>query len=122
MARDKWAYDAPKAGAESGTGKEGDNIMEAKHTSGPWEVGADPDGLEDCESIWYGEHGTQAEIAGRICEPTNARLIAAAPDMYDALRDAVGILAAVRDTDCTVYVDDLADAIDATIARAEGRG
>ena len=49
-------------------------------------------------------------------QTANARLIAAAPEMYDALRDAVTLLNAVG------YVDgDIVDAARAVIAKVEGR-
>jgi len=63
-----------------------------KWTPGPWIIGDAPeidledDGKPHCVSIWTGEHGFSAEIAGRICEPANAALIAAAPDMVEALQ------------------------------------
>jgi hypothetical protein len=99
--------------------------MGAKHTPGPWR--ADRVLVENTDdhmivhvATWGGENiadcGTFAE-----CNPADARLIAAAPDMYGALVALVPLLAAVRDAECTVYVDDAADAIDAALARAEGR-
>ena len=59
------------------------------HTPGPWEVGADPDGNEDCQSVWVGSAGTQGEVAGRICEPANAQAIAALPALILALAGAL---------------------------------
>ena len=67
------------------------------HTKGPWEVGE-----EDGSSIW--QEGTYEidkttnlicnvypiDIGKSGCQKYNARLIAAAPELYDALADLVG--------------------------------
>jgi hypothetical protein len=58
---------------------------ESKITETPWRVGDDPEGEPDCLSIWTGDDGTEAELAGRIMEPANAAVMAAAPDLLKAL-------------------------------------
>jgi hypothetical protein len=68
--------------------------MSTKHTSGPWTVDADPESPYDGDdteyfSVWHDSGGSGAEIAGRIGEIANARLIAAAPAMRAALEKLV---------------------------------
>lgn len=59
--------------------------MNAKHTPGPWTVAPDPEYPEDSFSVYTDIPGAcNAELAGRICEDANARLIAAAPALYAA--------------------------------------
>jgi len=97
------------------------------HTPGPWEVGYDPEDYEDCQSVWYftqpPNEGAGAEIAGRICEPANAHLIAASPDLLEAL------ILLVEECDETLAIepDDLnsemrarAEIAHAAIAKATG--
>ncbi|MDE2097023.1 MAG: hypothetical protein KGL39_07240 [Patescibacteria group bacterium] len=58
--------------------------MSTKHTLGPWHV-----------SAWRDEHHVQTAttvVAQRIYQEADARLIAAAPDLLAALRDAADTL------------------------------
>lgn len=95
--------------------------MEANHTPGPWalaegsweiEARVDP---ENSETYYAPVAMLDTDWSGGIVE-ANARLIAAAPDMLDALSDIV----ASSDANCG---DSLANAIEtarAAIAKATG--
>ena len=69
-------------------------MSESEHTPGPWHVG---DQIDGCDQInaheWIGLASvvTRMDDADNDCEDgiANARLIAAAPDMYEALKEAV---------------------------------
>lgn len=94
------------------------------HTPGPWVVREQgPHGYIDQELCRYeviegnGDEYVVAAIIGDVSELAeqglhNARLIAAAPDLLEALREA---------KQGAEYPDDLGDIIDAAIAQAEGR-
>jgi hypothetical protein len=100
------------------------DMSEAKHTPGPWEA-ANPvrfmgtdfipvvregDDLHVCEVYAHeGDKITEIEVA-------NARLIAAAPDLLDALKMARSYIIA---TGAKHWEKDLAK-VDAAIAKAEG--
>jgi hypothetical protein len=101
-----------------------DTIPEAtqagKHTPGPWVKGWYDDVLDEIVIQTYeGEYVASIDCdgayEGRIaaCIDANARLIAAAPDMLEALREA------------RPYVPDhhgpVAYKVDAAIAKAEGK-
>lgn len=64
--------------------------MSAKHTPGPWKAkGANPDGILPNEGRWdvvAPSFGSVAIIAGP-CAGHDARLIAAAPDLLEALQE-----------------------------------
>lgn len=86
-----------------------------KHTPGPWSY--DPDENEI--------HADTRQDAGgdpyHICEmlsknPANARLIAASPDLLEALKQAVARIEFLNGAD-----DSAMDRIRAAIAKAEGR-
>jgi hypothetical protein len=62
--------------------------VKSKVTEYPWKVGSDPE-LEGFFSIWAGKGGTSAELAGRIGERANANMMAAAKDLYEALKNLV---------------------------------
>jgi hypothetical protein len=66
-------------------------MSESKHTPGPWEV--DPPGHPlDCHGILDADELGLAETHGREGkgeEEANAHLIAAAPEMYEALEELV---------------------------------
>lgn len=56
-------------------------MSEAKFTPGPWRLSFVSDGLG--RSIWT-DYGPPAHIADVTNGPANARLISAAPEMYEA--------------------------------------
>ena len=106
--------------------------MEAKHTKGPWQIQT---------SCSYRRIGNN-EGDGNVCYPTNqrdghpdlcfpnggfngpdARLIAAAPDLLEALRDLrVRFYNACRATGSDAWAADQAcESADAAIAKAIGR-
>ena len=61
--------------------------MESKHTPGPWKSGSKvaPDGYGSI--VWSPEYGTICSMTDEMVHHReNAALIAAAPDMYEALR------------------------------------
>ena len=71
--------------------------MSSKHTPGPWsayvdrstktiavDIGPDPHGGRPCIVDWTGFDGCDLPLNQRIA---NARLIAAAPDLLEALKD-----------------------------------
>lgn len=61
----------------------------AKSTPGPWFVGKrDRAGGR----VFANQHGADGVVAGRIENPANARLIAAAPDLLAAAQDAAEII------------------------------
>lgn len=65
--------------------------METKHTPGPWHVGMRPG------PMIYGPKGEQvADLSADLLmveeRQANLRLIAAAPDLLEALTDALGML------------------------------
>jgi hypothetical protein len=94
---------------------------QGKHTQGPWEVTSanrpfeylevmgSQDGRIVCGMEWTDNASTQAR------HEANARLIAAAPELLEALKEIVDSL-----KDTPVYSHSLAVAL-ATIAKAEGR-
>jgi len=110
--------------------------MTTKHTPGPWEVRYNT--VIECWDIGKaGEERLAGKLASVLSSEADARLIAAAPDMLDALRGAVddnlsivyddGIDGHVRLGCCRAYASQ-GHAADcwktkarAAIAKAEGR-
>jgi hypothetical protein len=72
------------------------------HTPGPWEYGVRKDG-----SIWLslGDYKTGAHYQGDlVASPDDAKLIAAAPDLLEALREMVEDYKSTADSgDCGFY-------------------
>lgn len=101
--------------------------MNAQHTPGPWHVWPDSFerfGPEETPDVYVGnasEHSAlilSQGLPGQV--EANARLIAAAPEMLTALRDAenwLGELDAGPDTGAQALIAELR----AAIAKAEGR-
>ena len=99
--------------------------METKHTPGPWQI-RQPTGDGTARLIWRndegpdfaGETNTNYRMVARdIHSEANAALIAAAPDMIDALRQW-----AVAERMGDAHITQGARASrDAAIAKAEGR-
>lgn len=109
--------------------------MSGKHTPGPWSVPhfADDSKVCNCHSVLsegyagaiciiVSSNGLSVGDGGNDAPPldeakANARLIAAAPDLLDALQSARKWLVINDDSRCQ---SDL-KAVEATIAKAEGR-
>ena len=77
--------------------------MSAKHTPGPWRVGAP--GPNGCHTVGTEGGLMTAMVAHSINHPeqasqaiADARLIAAAPELLEALQDAVALADANRDS------------------------
>ena len=90
--------------------------MEAKHTPGPWKAIVDPEGWELVAS------GRGQTIATFDCSESDARLIAAAPDLLAALEKAADWIDAqlITANDITDYDNEVfRDALKA-IAKAKG--
>ena len=93
-----------------------------RHTPGPWDWTAFNHGLctvthdkgsgieNDCELIAQGYMGE-----------ANARLIAAAPDLLNALKGVQEAFAHLKPLELGEIVEDALDAVDAVIAKAEGK-
>jgi hypothetical protein len=112
---------------------------EANYTLGPWSVeeplGADVGlaivqaGLKSYEWTFIAmvtrSEPSDSEEVGRVIrskeQMANARLIAAAPEMFEALTEARDMLCAVRDgTHSVTRLDDIITSATAAIARAKG--
>lgn len=96
-------------------------MEQAKHTKGPWRAILQSDGShvvvdENNRSVLHRDANEQR---------TNAALIAAAPDLLKALKKAtqdlrsVAIWAKEHRTAPTSWINEKADEVDATIAKAE---
>ena len=92
----------------------------AKHTPGPWRIVGDDEGCKSIEAYGEDEHGifsvSEIGFTDGIEEgedKANARLIAAAPDMLNALKYIKR---------CKLYgpADQAWELIDAAIAKADG--
>lgn len=91
------------------------------HTPGPWFVKVNPiwHAVRSYNSDYVAEHIRGASDAQRAA---NARLIAAAPDLLEALKRAVKVIHELSDYDPKGGNDlDYADFTQAAIAKAEGR-
>lgn len=92
---------------------------ETKFTPAPWEVDIFGDVQANGDDV--------ARIAGYYGEEVNdanAHLIAAAPDMYAALKDARAIamrMAAKADIPYCAEFGEIAQILDAALAKAEGK-
>lgn len=103
------------------------------HTPGPWilddfEVSGEVSGAATCRVLEADdfpciEEGTEADVQAE-CE-ANARLIAAAPDMLEALRDCASVLPQYRLKGNTLTDDEALEAVlervTEIVAKAEGR-
>lgn len=87
-----------------------------KHTPGPWHIGMKPG------PMIYGQNGEQVadcrciDLLGRDEAQANLALIAAAPAMYEALKDA---LACIEQTLTRKEINERRDRINAALAQAE---
>lgn len=104
-----------------------------QHTKGPWEVmwedhanviiGADQAVIADC---FHADDRTQGPREQEQAL-ANARLIASAPELLEALNHAHNSLRTFRNVpkeeqEWTSFDDDVMEAIERAIAKAEGRG
>jgi hypothetical protein len=97
-------------------------VTEAKHTPGPWQVGEYSDGV----GVGAGFRVALMTGGERYRDKANARLIAAAPELLDALQKAVGALEFSRDyhkdlgNEDQAFAQDMLDAALKAIAKATG--
>lgn len=102
-------------------------MSEAKHTPGPWHTGGTSYLRRDDPrmNVWSRtKAGKQSgEILASEVKPANARLMAAAPDLYAALKEARVYVE--RAYECAFPDSELNHAllqdIDAALAKVEGR-
>ena len=97
---------------------------ENKHAPGPWRVGGDDastvigeTGNVVAECCGYSDRATDAYQRRKGGRESNARLIAAAPELLAACTRALGFVDSMPDNDNV----GLADCLRAAIAKAEGR-
>lgn len=106
-------------------GRGGGHVMPAEHTHGPWSqpVRYDPEsGMKlPCGAVDGPDGRIVASLEGRTVDEwaANARLIAAAPEMLEALER---IVEATWDGDVTLAAPRMADAVRARAAIAKARG
>ena len=88
----------------------------SQHTPGPWNYSGTADGLVWTITLKRGRQSRKIEVEGFTNEEAhgNALLIAAAPDLYQALRDAVAALGGIRS-------DNVPESVQKALAKAEGR-
>jgi hypothetical protein len=97
-------------------------MSETKHTPGPWEAERLPQDAGSNVRPWVGRL-SEYKFAALTCGETqdeavaNARLIAAAPDMYEALK----AVASLKGWDEREPVSATGRQVLAAIAKAEGR-
>ena len=102
------------------------NETKLKHTPAPWQLST-IDG-EDCLMVGGGDDGSMIVADIRTDDPhnvvrANARLIAAAPDLLDALMQATILLKHAHDGDPALesqYAVETADAMTAALTKAIG--
>ena len=96
------------------------------HTPGPWWIDEDGDYLCICDGE-VNEYGEREEVATlacnrpslRHCQPANARLIAAAPELLEALRAALGTIQYLLTNSDNGPADNCLGVIEEAIAKAE---
>jgi hypothetical protein len=96
----------------------------AKHTPGPWHV---EQGINDYDILVTPDGRAPARLAGYVEREADARLIAAAPELLEALRHLCGALN-MSDDDHEDFADSCADVVEflwqhdarALLARIEG--
>lgn len=85
--------------------------MEQQHTPGPWQIGEADDGF-------FVANGVDHDICQRVNTSADARLIAAAPDLLEALWAMVTSFHAVEYMES--HMQDSANMARAAIAKATG--
>lgn len=88
-------------------------MSEARHTAGPWAVNEDGFKVESENEHGWVNDGWVVCVTEGPDKKSNARLIAAAPDLLGALK-------ALRD-ESMGFVPQCAEQVDAAIAKAEGK-
>ena len=97
----------------------------SKHTPGPWKVS-----LTDDTTVIAPDNSVIAEIDGDYNQPdlwpimeANARLIAAAPELLEALKDCIKRLrkCALHNGNSEDAVNAMCEQFDTAIAKVEGR-
>ena len=86
----------------------------ATHTPGPWHLSS-IDGVEDSLMVGGGDDGS--DIVADIRDEANARLIAAAPEMYETMK---AILAVVNDPGPIFPGTAIGDKLREVLAKVEG--
>jgi hypothetical protein len=91
-------------------------IRKATYTPGPWiaegvEVTAGVMFVADCDG--------RGDVKRQEVSKANARLIAAAPDMYEALEEALSFLEGFEDCDNPEDVPEALDMVRAALAKAD---
>ena len=66
--------------------------MNAKHTPGPWNIGTPPPNGEQTVGTDQGLMVAVATTGAGVKTKANAHLIAAAPDLLEALKDCVAVM------------------------------
>lgn len=90
--------------------------MNTKHTPGPWEMNVGQDGAV----VYHPDQGTIADIPMDLsAHPHNARLIAAAPELLEALK---GLLNAPDPDEVGDYTPRLRAVMNANAAIAKATG
>lgn len=99
--------------------------MNAQHTPGPWRTSAKFEPYQPAPTV-YSEKGQQIAVcrdAGCVCftaqDVANARLIAAAPELLDALELALVTLVRVKPPKPHDSTQGTRDVINAAIAKAK---
>jgi hypothetical protein len=92
-----------------------------KHTPSPWYIDPFEEGCDGIGVCAQGK-GVVADVDSDYCEldefKANAQLIAAAPELYEALKSILGCQAFT--CDCGIP-EEVFDSAEAAIAKAEGR-
>jgi hypothetical protein len=96
----------------------------SKHTLGPWEIGGvfDNDGIPEIVIIHKaaaGNLGVATALGGLRAQEANAHLIAAAPDLLEALK---AIVKSLDDQDDEGLIEHAQQMIDARAAIAKATG
>jgi len=96
--------------------------MDTKHTPGPWRAGKQWSVVADSEIGTHSDQENREYYGGAlVCESVrteaNARLIAAAPELLEALRDMVDVMTGCADGETVALHNALS-----AIAKATGSG
>lgn len=95
--------------------------MENKHTNGPWSISFLGERYFITVDVANGKRAVAMLPVDAINPNANARLIAAAPEMLNALKLAESGILSIRAESDDDGLADIHDAIKLAIARAEGK-